>query len=119
MPSRNPLRGGCVLRPPLRGAFSRRDISYSLKPKQLVGWVKPTSPAFGRTDDKLRETHHRPSHMERAVMGFATAQPILRRHHHRLERLPGLPRLTPAIVWSTPHTDAVSCSPYPIERAAE
>jgi hypothetical protein len=36
-----------------------------------------------------------------------------------LERLPGLARLTPAIVCSTPHTDAVSSSPYPIERAAE
>ena len=25
----------------------------------FAGWVEPTGPAFGRPDDKLRETHHR------------------------------------------------------------
>src|SRR6266853_2673356 len=43
-----------------------------------VGWVEPPGPAFGRPDDKLRETHHQPRHLEPPSMGFADAQPILR-----------------------------------------
>src|SRR5690242_1002226 len=37
-----------------------------------VGWVEPPGPAFGRPDDKLRETH--PFH-RRDMMGIATLHP--------------------------------------------
>jgi hypothetical protein len=37
----------------------RVDLGASaLRLRPGVGWVEPTGPAFGRPDDKLRETHH-------------------------------------------------------------
>ena len=44
-----------------------------------VGRVEPPGPAFGRPDDKLRETHPRSSCSVQLMMGFARAQPILHR----------------------------------------
>jgi hypothetical protein len=43
-----------------------------------AGQVEPTGPAFGRPDDKLRETHHVSA--PGLLMGFAYALPILRFH---------------------------------------
>ena len=38
----------------------------------VVGWVEPTGPAFGRPDDKLRETHHLAG---AGMVGFAALYP--------------------------------------------
>ena len=40
-------------------ARARDDARRSRNCTHFVGWVEPTGPAFGRPDDKLRETHHR------------------------------------------------------------
>ena len=44
--------------------------------KERVGWVEPPGLAFGKPEDRLRETHHDGAGGK--MMGFADAQPILR-----------------------------------------
>ena len=43
---------------------------------QSVGWAGPTGPAFGRPDDKLRDTHQL---QFMTLMGFASLNPAARR----------------------------------------
>src|SRR5258707_12574109 len=71
MPSRNPLRGRCVLRPPLRGAFSPKDMGHSLKPKRY----SKTSAPFG-TPARLAALNPRhglqhPAHRRRILLAIS------------------------------------------------
>ena len=44
----------------------RRSRWSRCRSRDVVGWVEPPGPAFGRPDGKLRETHHQPRRAQAA-----------------------------------------------------
>ena len=57
-----------VARQPFRTGLARDSHRFCKPTGAVVGWVEPPGPAFGRPDDKLRDTHQ----LQFAkVMGFA------------------------------------------------